>query len=633
MWAVVGAVALVTAGAGAGRAEALPAAACAAPRPLGEVTVRSLGTAVSGFPVNAAARAGDRVHVVSMDLEPPRVVTYDLASDRVVGSVDLPVGRRAWAITESAGAVYVGLWNRPAPAPNVFRVDPAAGTAEAVGRVPSDLEFWALAAAGDGQLYAGTDRPAVAVLDPATGEVASIDLPVVAATAQVTAVVVDGGTVYAATRGGEARLYAIDVATREVRLVRDLAGDGLDGIYSLAVAGGRAVAGASGPEATAVVVDTATGAVVASGTAAGDTAIDTAAVTGDGTVLVTAKPSGRLLRVDGDGATVLDTPVGQAPTRALFPDGAGEVIGISAAETVWRWAGGATTRSNLLTAGAVGGPVAVMSLAGTPEGIAAGGNNRLQVHDPDTGAVRHTVVPGEPKDLAWAGDALYLALYPYGELWAERAGALTPVADWDDHYNRPRALAVAPDRLLVGVHDDATEGGALVSVDPRTGATTLDPDALGGTGVASVTDDAGITYLGGEHRSPVVRAVERRTGTTLWESAPAPGGAEVTGLAVLGDEVHALTKDGAYAVLSRVDGTVRHRADLLTAPGGEVVVNGGRVYAVGRDALVRIDPTDRTVTPLVTGLEGHLFERPRIAVGPDCAMYVIRGSELVEVRV
>ncbi len=93
--------------------------------------------------------------------------------------------------------------------------------------------------------------------------------------------------------------------------------------------------------------------------------------------------------------------------------------------------------------------------------------------------------------------------------------------------------------------------------------------------------------------------------------------------------MHGLTADGSYFVVRRGDGTVVHRDRVVRAPGGELVVNRGFLYAIGGDALVAIDPFTHQRLPVASALEAELFERPRIAVDEGCSLYIIRRSEII----
>lgn len=615
-------------------------------RPLDVGTViADIGPVAPAFPVNSAVRLGDVLWVASLGLSPSRLVGYDLTTGAVTRTIQLPTGVRTWALTTDGRSLYVGQWNTPAGATNLYRVDPWVGHVRPLATLDTGGEFWDLAV-HDGVLYAGTaQHDRVLTYDLQTGITGAI--AVAGPGAQVTQVEVGvDGVLWVGTGRGRASLHAVDLATRSSRAVQPALWADAIGIYDLTVADGLVVAGLQADPARLVVLD-GSGEQVIADRAFRDESIIGGLSLGEGVVHAAGLRTGRLYQLvlgTGD-ARAVGLPVPWSPTRVTFTEGT-DVIGVSAAPIVWvvDTLTAAVVRHDLVAAGAPAGPEAPQSVAVTPTVIVVGMNNAIQVRrreDPRD-VVRHSV-PGEVKAMLAVGEDVYLALYPSGELWHYDGSwdRLKPIADWEDVQDRPADLALSESgrAMYIATRSDFLGGGALVTAGVTGGSPLVWRDPLGaGIAVHSLAIAGSLVVLGGDAADDAdapLAAVDPATGTVVWQIVPALGAGGITGLLVRDGVIHVLTRQGVHARVTAADGVVLGEPSfVLGGEVGELAPRRDELVAVSREGLVRLSPTADTMTGrIVSGLAPAQLGRPRVRPLDACDLLVGRGRDLVRVMV
>lgn len=595
-----------------------------------------LGPAVSGFPANMAEQVDNRLFVASMGLEPARLVELDLAGHTVVDTVTIPTGLRTWAMTALGSSLYVGMWGSPSGKPNLYRLDVDTGRIHGHAAVPSRGEFWALAASPEGRtLYAGTRRTGVVFLvDPDNGALGEVGFPA-PEDSQVTALIGTHPTLYAGSGRRRAGLVAIDrPSSAATSILPEELADAV-GIYDLTVDADVVVAATQGDPARLAIIDrTEPGSYTI--VEPGDEAILGGLVLDGDTLFFAGIQSGTLYRVGRDGGDLeeLAVPVPGAPTRRMFRTTAG-LLGVSGPGLVWSYDldRDEVALTNLLDAGAEGGPERPQSLAVGREGAAAGTNNAVQLHPFDGGSSRRVTVPGEPKSMTAVDGAVYLAVYSNGQALRLDPGADEPVlvADWPDIQNRPRIIHrhAGSGRLLVGTSSDFAGGGALVVIDEAGHGVTLHTDPLGDRqAVESLASHGDLALVGGLGDDARLAGWDPAAGQKRWEAIPVPGGGAITGLAADEQRLFVLTAQGALVTVDPDSHRATDRRDLPLGKAGELLLTDGWLYAVGTHALVRVDPATLAHDTLVDGLDATLFTRPLVRADPQGRLYLFADMDL-----
>lgn len=600
--------------------------------------IEELGPAVTGYPANSAERVGDHVYVVSLGLQPARLAAYDPDRRAVTDTVTIPTGLRCWAMAMVGPELYLGMWGTRQGESNLYRYRTDRRTLDALATVPTGGEFWSLAAAPDGRtLYAGTARSGeVVTYDRESGrlDVVTFDDPT---GSQVTAVAATEDWVYAGLGRRRAGLVAIDRASGTARsiLPPELA-DGV-GVYDLAVSDEVIVAASQADTARVAVLDRRGPSRYDVATPGAEHAIGAVLIDGR-TVYCSGLASGTLYAFDRDTRTLraVSTPLPHVPNRRTLRTATG-LLGVTAPGIVFTHDldSGEGTRTDLVGAGARGGPERPQSLAVAADRVVVGSNNAAQVHAPD--GSRRVALPGEAKTATAVGAIAYLATYPNGELWRIRPGAQPErVVDWPDVQNRPRAIHHDPEtgRLLVAVSSDTDGGGALVVTDEDGTDVHVHVDPLSErqepNAVASLP--GGTVLLGGAGSDARLAAIDPRTGERRWEIIPVPGGGRISGLATRGTTVYGLVRDATLFSLDAATRRVTATRKLAEGRTGELAVHGNALYAVDGSRLVACHLRTLYPTALVTGIEHLAFTpNPPVRVDAQGRLHVFRGTDLLRV--
>jgi hypothetical protein len=104
----------------------------------------------------------------------------------------------------------------------------------------------------------------------------------------------------------------------------------------------------------------------------------------------------------------------------------------------------------------------------------------------------------------------------------------------------------------------------------------------------------------------------------------------VSGLTVLGDDVHVLTAGGWHLVRDLATGAETHRERIGTTGGG-LAVAGGHVYGVDADRLLRFRADGTSSEVLLTGLAPRHWAQPSLAADAG-DLYVLAGTAILRVR-
>ena len=497
-------------------------------------SANTIGNAVYGFGVSTGVRTGDRLELLSMDLEDSRAarVRTDEGTTAIQGTATVPSGTRTWASAAGNGHVFIGQDTGGA---NLYRIpstDADDRPVSEVAQVPYGGEFWALTLDEEAdRLWAGTrghreedladDEHVLYRIDdastspsephavtfshetlPRDGDVRP-DVKVLHwDTDEQTLFVGLGGS---ATFAGAARLYALRFGEDEHDTTPaddpepsvedltppDIAAAELE-IFSLAVSDTHLAIGTRS-EARAHVALRERGADEwhVDRLPEGHRRVDRVALD-EQRLVATSFPSGTVFEydlADGQRTDLGSAPgAGDQPTRFLEIDG-DTVRGVTGQGTLWtRQAGDwrSVPFTNRSGAGALTAPGLAHSLALTSRHVVAGANNSVHARRLSSPADRTvTAIGGEVKALATYGSTAWAATYPGATLWRVEPGegVATRVGTWDGRYQRPRDATYSAHRnrvLVVARTDPAHTSGLFV----------LDPDGRNDPAAVRVTDGA-----------------------------------------------------------------------------------------------------------------------------------------------
>ena len=254
-----GALATAAVGTGGFGLADLPTAAADSRR--ARTTITDLGPAVRQFALMSGVVLGDTFYIGSRNVEPARLIAFDLPTGKVTARTDLGTGYsvQAMAVDPTGRYLYAGVLQKSGgPQDNLYRWDLSRldQPAKAIGRI-ADRDVRDVAVAPDGVLYAvgggSSTAPALWQYDPATGEVTNCGIPdptstlasAVAATA--TTVFFGGGsTLGGGGSAGRATLFAYDRSARTFTSVIPTEMTADPSMRDLAVIGDPLVAGSAG---------------------------------------------------------------------------------------------------------------------------------------------------------------------------------------------------------------------------------------------------------------------------------------------------------------------------------------------------------------------------------------------------
>ncbi|WP_049562842.1 outer membrane protein assembly factor BamB family protein [Nonomuraea sp. SBT364] len=623
-----------------------PAPASAAPSRCGDPAVTTYGPAsVTGAIVGAVVHEG-RAYVVSRGPKPPVLAEIDLATRKVVRSVTLPDGpadgepEGGWAAAVSGGKVYVGTY----PVPDLYSFDIATGEVahlHSFGKVGGFV--WSLAAAPDGTLYAGTSSDGrVWEYVPGTGAVRRYGV-LAQGEHYVRAVAADDRYVYAGLLEKQLLVRVDRVSGAVQQLAAGSAAIGvvaLNGDRVLAAAGGELIdVRKDGTDLRRVTVESGL--------------LDALTPTADGSVYAASRPDGTVYRYrTGDTALtkVIDPPSYGDETRLLHVTGENTLLSFAGSGGLWSLdpGTGATEFTDLIDAGMPAGAERTQSMLVVPNrAVYAGGHFALDVRDLRTGEHRRIRVPGEPKTMVRAGNKVYAAMYPTGEIVSVdiRTDEVRSLGYLGHDQKRPWDIEYDPrtGKLLVATASlSASIPGALSVVDPETGETDVYKGVIPGQSLMSLSLDAGrgVVYLAGDvfgtsAPSASIAAFDLARRTVLWQAEPMPGHRTFQDVKLHDGLLYASFKrdSGAWMAMDPETRQVVRQGKLSGY--GELTVHRGRLFAsVFREGgnAYELD-AGRGATLLATGLGDEWHTNPQLHFEPGSwNAWAIAGRDLARIR-
>ncbi|MEV4217766.1 PQQ-binding-like beta-propeller repeat protein [Nonomuraea sp. NPDC049725] len=623
-----------------------PGAASAAPSRCGYPAVTTYGPAsVTAAIVGAAVHEG-RAYVVSRGPKPPVIAEIDLATRKVVRSATLPDGpadgepEGGWAVAVSGGKVYVGTY----PVPDLYSFDIATGEVahlHSFGKVGGFV--WSLAAAPDGTLYAGTSSDGrVWEYVPGTGAVRRYGV-LAQGEHYVRAVAADDRYVYAGLLEKKL-LVRVDRVSGEVTRLAEAGA-----AFGVVTLNGDRVVAAAGPELIDVRKD---------GTDLRRVTVETGLLdaltpAADGSVYAASRPDGAVHRYrTGDSALtrVAAPPSYGDETRLLHVTGENAVLSFAGSGGLWALDSGtgAAEFTDLIDAGMPAGAERTQSMVLVPgRAVYAGGHFALDIRDLRTGEQRRIRVPGEPKAMVRAGDKVYAAMYPTGEIVSVdvRTDEVRSLGYLGHDQKRPWDIEYDPrtGKLLVATSSlSASVPGALSVVDPRTGAKDVYAGVIPGQNLMSLAldEERGVVYLAGDvfgTSTPTasVAAFDLARRTVLWQADPMPGHRTFQDVKLHKGLLYASFKRESGAWMA-MDPETRQVVRQGTISGyGELTTHRGRLFASvfrGGGNAYELD-AGRGATLLATGLGDEWHTNPQLHFEPGSwNAWAIVGRDLARVR-
>lgn len=606
------------------------------------VRSENLGPGSVAFPVVSAELVGDRLYVGSRNLSPETIAVYDLASKEVTENIELLSGGgfvQGLTSTNDGGQIYAGIAHGSS---NLYRYDTGTREVSRAAKVPV-THIRDLAASPDGKVYAGGQPSSqgvyeydpdtgrlrnIGVTDPNAGQVRSL-----AATSET--VFVGSGSNLAQGEGG-AKLVAVDRAsgTQTPILPVELAQDST--VYTLEISGNLLLAGTEGPHCHLAIINLDDYGDYTVVEPADEKTVDAVEVVGDA-VYFTTRLSGTLWRHNiGDGRLEkLAVPQPYYEIWGLsYKDGL--LVGTTSGGYAWTYeiSTGNVELRDLVEAGAAASPEKAMSIAASAGRVFVGGNGGIGARDLETGSLYRLAVPGESKDMVFARDELFMAVYSSLGIWKyDPGGEPALAANVPKEQNRPQVIVYDKrnDLLLAGTQADVAGGGAFVVFDPRTGKLETHVNPLGVDQVVrSVASLEGAAYIGGSKSG--FAAWDPVTGKELWKIQPVPGDG-VSSLVALGKRVYGITSNGTFFVVDVRSKRVVNTEDFGSFAGGSarLVVANDRIYGASKDTLFRIDPDSYEHTVLMEGLSSDWFSGPRIAADEEGYVYVLKDTDVLRV--
>jgi hypothetical protein len=620
----------------------------------GEVRIRDLGPGVVQFPLMSSLVVGNTLYIGSRNLQPARVIGFDLTSRTVTSRTDLDSGYavQAMAASPDGTALYIGTLRKDDDTgASVHRWDL---TTPAVPATPlaatGDRDVRALAVAPDGRIYvAGGGEPPKAPslweVDPVSGAAANWGTPDPGATISQ-AVAATASTVYFGTgstlaggAGSTAKLFAFDRGTRVFADILPSEVSAAVSVTSLSVLDDLLGVGLKGP--------------------------------GKSLLMNLAAPStyevipqtGVQLRRRGDDIYYVKAPSVMAYSRVTKKitnlqtrdlamlwglDLAGDrLVGASEYGFVAEVdpAARTSTITELLDVGAPADPQAVMGIAAGAGSVYVGGTGAISRLDLATGSVTRIRMAGEAKDGVIVDGILYTGQYNSQGIWRyDPASGQPPAQVVAPTAGQNRPLDVCWDAVnglvLLGAQNDTGGGGSVTTYDPLSAAhaTTVNPiDAR--QMVRAVATADGVAYLGGDNlyadgpRSTVV-AWDPVARTELWRVDPGlPTG--IAALATDGRHLFALGRRASGLVV--IDLQSRAVVRVLDVTGvatdfGALSYFDGTVYGVSDTTLFRVDAGTQQLSTVVADIDGGWYSGPHLDIDENGVIYTMRGLNLVAVE-
>ncbi|EAQ00703.1 hypothetical protein JNB_11029 [Janibacter sp. HTCC2649] len=621
------------------------------------MTVDDLGPAVLNFSLAAGIPVGnDKVFVASRNIEPMRIVGYDLTTEKVTSITPCPgISTQMLAADPAGHYVYSAIREyATAPGPGFIRLDLSKPGApkEDLAAIPG-LDPYAITVSPDGVVYFGGQErgPKLRQYDPETGQLTVVatpdpNVPMIRSLAATEDTVYIGtGAVQGVTpTSTKAGLFALNRATGEVRSILPPQFAGKVEIRELEIMGDELLVHCRGGAYAALafikLADPTQQRVI------------------EGTGGRMPKKLGDKLYWSGSGG-VREYSLTDGSSRLITPAGLdvgelwglwirdGKVMVVSAYGLIIE-IDPVTTQGkiyDLVAGGAPVGPQLAMSVAAGAKAVYVGGNNAVARHDLTSGKQSRILAPGEAKDTLIRDGVAYFAQYSgagilafdptVDDRWARKVASSYP------NQNRPHQIVWDDvNRVaVVGFRSDTLEGGSVMTFDPATNVTTNAVNPIDARQmVRAVVCHEGVAYLGGQttdNRGGTLVAWDPISQRELWRLTPQSAPTGITGLAVRGDHLYVMCFGGDFFVVDLIARQIVHRGNhgSVVPDYGTLLVSRGQVYGASSKAFFRFDTQTFARTDLVPDLNGEWYGIPRAAVDERGQFYAIKGRNLVRITV
>ncbi|WP_404429917.1 hypothetical protein LG299_10390 [Microbacterium lacus] len=621
---------------------------------LGDVRVRDLGPGVVQFPLMSSLVVGNTLYIGLRNLQPARVIGFDLTTRTVTSRTDLTSGYaiQAMAASPDGRALYIGtLRTDDDTGASVHRWDLTTPSTPAVPLASTgDRDIRDLAVAPDGKIYVAgggepTNPPSLWEVDPATGAVTNWGIPDAGATiaqavaATASTVYFGTGSVLAGGAGSLAKLFAFDRTTRTFIDILPSEFSAAVSVTSLSVLDDLLGVGLKGP-GKSVLINLTTP-----------------------TTYETIPQTGVKLRRRGDDIYYIKVPSVMAYSRVTKKitnlqtrnldtlwglDLVGDrLVGASAYGFVAEVDPATKTSSltELLDVGAPADPQSVMGIAAGAGSVYVGGTGAMSRLDLATGLKTHLRMPGEAKDGVIVGGVLYTGQYNSQGIWRyDPASGQPPAQVVAPTTGQNRPLDVCWDAVnglvLLGAQNDTGGGGSFTTYHPASGASTTTVNPIDSRQmVRAVATADGIAYLGGDNiyvdgpRSTIV-AWDPIARAELWRIDPGlPAG--IAALATDGRHLFGLgRRAGGLVVIDLQSRTVVRVVDVsgVATDFGALNYFDGTVYGVSDTTLFRVDTASQQLSTVVADIDGGWYSGPHLDIDEDGVIYTMRGLNLVAVE-
>ncbi|NEE04323.1 PQQ-binding-like beta-propeller repeat protein [Phytoactinopolyspora halotolerans] len=262
-------------------------------------------------------------------------------------------------------------------------------------------------------------------------------------------------------------------------------------------------------------------------------------------------------------------------------------------------------------------------------------NGDVGVYDPATGRTTQYPRLGQAEGWAWHGGKLYIGTYPAGRLleydparpWEAGTNPRVLFALEGDEQNRPTALLDTAGKLYVGTTPGYGEhGGALTVYDFTTGAHQVHRHIVQDQTISSLeaidgTLFGGSSVAGGGGTDPIATEAkiftwDIATGHKTGEFAPIPGAYSINALLAGPDGNLWGLADGTLFILDPETHDVLYETTIFTGNAGEtdgdlILHPDEHIYGHSAARLFRVDPLAKTVSVLRQGGTRRLTLDPR----------------------
>lgn len=611
--------------------------------------VEDLGPASLTAPIGAAEPVGEQIWLGTTGLSPNVLSAYDPRTKQAVEKARLPKGDSVTQLAVIGDYLYASTGS-----PGIlYRVDLRTNEVTELLDAAPDSIIWSISASPDGKLFMGTYPNArVIEYDPGTGAITNHGR-VYPNERYVRAIVANEHTIYAGI-GARAHLVAIDRATGERRDI--LPPEALDATFvgTLALAGDTLL-GSLSDRGDLLVLDTNDPSHYKLVDLPGDLYV--VAITPHGDIAYLGlRPSGTIYSYKLWDATAkkLAVPLPEAYTDRLVVRG-DKVIGITDGLAYeLDPATGALDATDLVAAGMVPAPEQPMAIAADRSYAYVSGKGGVQTHSLlAPGESTRTFVPGEAKVITPIHGDTYLSIYTLAQVHRMAPGdqRSTFRAKIGQELEQTRPMDAVYSRganaLLVSTQPDYGKFNGALSVFRLTeGSLETYRNVLPSQTVHGIAARGRYAYLGGNINHGIgaippsttpeakLARFDLVTRQVTWLTV-LPGIRQVVDLVALDSVLVGLTERGVVFGASPETGALLWTVSTGTGVGRLVETARGEVYGADRDRVYRVDPATRSVTPIVTGLNGGWFgggPGPIAASIDGGSIFTLRERNLVRIR-